>query len=79
MNLQPIPQSRASRELFTPRRLGVWELGACVAPAIDQHGAPTGRECSQTVRDDGTGFADLDGRPFRAYVCGRCACRLLPA
>lgn len=78
MNLQPIPQSASSKR-FVAQRLGPWELGRCVAPSITQHGTPTGRECGQTVVDDGMGYADLDGQPFRAYVCRWCAPRLLAA
>jgi hypothetical protein len=77
MRLVPIPQSRLSAQEFAPRGLGVWELGRCVAPAYLATGAPSGRECGNLVRDDGAGYADLDGLPFRAYVCQRCAPRLL--
>jgi hypothetical protein len=34
-------------------------------------------ECGEFVSDDGTGYADLDGAPFKAYVCCRCAERIL--
>lgn len=76
MNLQPIPQS-ASSWRFMVQGLGAWELGRCIAPALMANGSPAGRECGQIVLDDGLGYADLDGRPFKAYVCYRCAPRLL--
>jgi hypothetical protein len=34
-------------------------------------------ECGAFVHDDGTGYADLDGAPFKAYVCRYCAERIL--
>ncbi len=79
MRLAPVPQSAASATYFSVYKLGPWELGRCVAPAYYANGAPTGRECGNVVRDDGTGYADLDGQPFRAYVCRRCAPLLLQA
>jgi len=71
MRLVPIPQSSASRTLFSALRLGPWELGPCVAFQADRG------FCSALVRDDGTGYADLDGPPFSAYVCKACAEKLL--
>lgn len=68
MRLVKVPQSSASRTLFTAFKLGPWELGRCVAPH---------RECNEWVFDDGTGYADLDGTPFKAYVCRTCATKLL--
>jgi hypothetical protein len=79
MRLAPVPQSAASATYFSAYKLGPWELGRCVAPSYYDNGTPTGRECGDFVRDDGTGYADLDGQPFRAYVCRRCAPRLLRA
>lgn len=78
MNLQPIPQSASSRR-FMAQGLGAWELGRCVAPAVTANGSPSGRECGQIVQDDGCGYADLEGPPFRSYVCWRCAPRILAA
>ena len=79
MRLVPVPQSRFSAQEFAPRKLGVWDLGRCVAPAYRADGALSGSECGNTVLDDGAGYADLDGQPFRAYVCRHCAPRLLAA
>lgn len=79
MRLAPVPQSAASATYFGAYKLGPWELGQCVAPSYYDNGAPTGSECGHSVHDDGTGYADLDGQPFKAYVCGRCAARLLAA
>jgi len=36
-----------------------------------------GSDCLSFVRDDGTGYADIEGTPFKAYICGRCAARIL--
>lgn len=72
MKLVPIPQSNASK-MFARQGLGVWELGTCVAPGTFW---ATG-ECGAFVRDDGTGYADIEGTPFKAYVCSRCAARIL--
>ena len=77
MRLVPVPQSTMSKKLFNAMRLGPWELGRCVAPAYYANGTPTGRECNNFVSDDGTGYADLDGAPFKAYVCRNCAPRYL--
>jgi hypothetical protein len=33
--------------------------------------------CGTLVRDDGTGYADLDGVPFKAYVCKQCGDKLI--
>jgi len=33
-------------------------------------------DCNAIVRE-GAGYADLDGRPFKAYYCRQCATRLL--
>ena len=70
MRLAPVPQNHTIGEI--PRRLGLGavELGWCLNP-------DDGADCAPVVRDDGTGYADLDGVPFKAYVCGRCAARLL--
>ena len=75
MRLVPVPQSRFSAEVFIPRfgPGGAWELGRCVAPGT---GTVMG-ECGAFVHDDGTGYADLDGAPFKAYVCRYCAERIL--
>ena len=69
MNLQPVPMCSLSR---VPLQfgLGPFDLGRCMNP-------DNGADCSTFVVDDGTGYADLDGAPFRAYVCGRCAARVL--
>ena len=72
MKLVPIPQSNASK-MFVRQKLGAWELGRCVAPGT---GTVTG-ECGAFVSDDGTGYADIEGTPFKAYVCSRCAARIL--
>ena len=72
MNLQPVSQNRTLGAATLRYGLEHFELGSCINP--------DGRaDCHPTVRDDGTGYADLDGTPFRAYVCGRCASRLLAA
>ena len=72
MRLQPIPQNRTLGEIPRRHGLGSVDFGRCLNPE--------GRaDCRTWVSDDGTGYADLDGAPFKAYVCGRCAVRLLPA
>lgn len=74
MKLVPVPQSRSSEE-FARQNMGVWELGRCVAPSTAFF---VGKgECGAFVRDDGTGYADIEGTPFKAYVCSRCAARIL--
>lgn len=75
MKLVPVPQSRFSAELLIPKfgPAGAWELGTCVAPGT---GTVMG-ECGNFVKDDGTGYADIEGTPFKAYVCSRCAARIL--
>ena len=72
MRLVPVPQSTTSKTLFSAMRLGPWELGMCVAP-----GTSVTSRCNNFVHDDGTGYADLDGTPFKAYVCRHCAPRFL--
>ena len=72
MNLQPVPQNHTIGEIPRRHGLGHVELGWCLNPE--------GRaDCHPVVRDDGTGYADLDGPPFKAYVCHRCASHLLAA
>ena len=71
MKLVPIPQSRISAEILVRHHgpAGVWDLGRCVEN--------NGSDCLSFVRDDGTGYADIEGTPFKAYICGRCAARIL--
>ncbi len=70
MRLVKVEQSRASSTLFETMGLGPWFLGWCVMPRRD-----TG-VCTNLVSDDGTGYADLDGKPFEAYVCKACGDKL---
>jgi hypothetical protein len=70
MRLARVEQAASSRT-FQELRLGPWELGWCTV--YDK------REgfCGTLVRDDGTGYADLDGVPFKAYVCKQCGDKLI--
>lgn len=70
MNLQPVAQSAFS-ETFRRLRLGNFEIGRCINQP-DPKRAP----CSAVVFDDGKGYADLDGAPFKAYYCAECASKL---
>jgi hypothetical protein len=76
MRLVKVQQATVSRTLFEAYRLGPWELGHCVAWRDDNPALGT---CSNLVLDDGTGYADIDGEPFKAYVCKHCAPRFLTA
>lgn len=69
MNLKPVEQCSLS-QVPVKHGLGHFELGRCMNPDGKA-------DCKYWVVDDGTGFADLDGPPFRAYVCSRCAARIL--
>ena len=83
MNLQPVTPSRAETNgtfKFAIER-GVsplMELGRCVNVKRMTHGSTPGAPyvCGAGVRAD-TGYADLDGAPFKAYVCGPCAKALM--
>lgn len=68
MNLQPVPVNATLASHCDRLRLGRFVLGECTQRL--------GADCHPVVHDDGTGFADLDGAPFKAYVCGRCAAKL---
>lgn len=70
MNLQPVQQSKFS-ETFQRLGIGNFELGRCVNVKSPQFGT-----CNAFVFDDGKGYADLDGTPFKAYYCAECASKL---
>jgi len=72
MRLVKVEQSRASSTLFQTMGLGPWFLGWCVAPRSN----PAHGFCGAWVTDDGTGYADLDGTPYKAYVCKACGDKL---
>lgn len=78
MRLQPVPAAKVSAH-FDRLHLGRFELGHCVAPRPVYHGNVVAgtRGCGTSVPDNGTGFADLDGTPFKAYVCATCAAGIL--
>jgi hypothetical protein len=79
MNLQPVTPSRAENNgtfKFCIER-GVspfMDLGACVNVKRMTHGSTPGAPyvCGARVRSD-IGYANLDGVPFKAYVCAACA------
>lgn len=71
MRLQPITRSAFSG-VFERMRLGSFEIGRCINQP-DPRRAP----CDNIVFDDGKGYADLDGKPFKAYYCAECASKLL--
>lgn len=71
MNLQPVPQSAFSGT-FQRLGLGNFELGYCI-----NQPDPKRSPCGNWVFDDGKGYADLDGPPFKAYYCAACAATLL--
>ena len=75
MNLQPVSRSsvlapaldRITNGTHTPMRQGTdWHLGWCV-------GVPQGGCGGSRAVLASTGFADLDGSPFKAYYCPACA------
>ena len=70
MNLKPVEQCSLSKVVVRHAKVGPFELGRCMNPDGKA-------DCKSWVVDDGTGYADLDGPPFRAYVCSRCAARIL--
>jgi len=72
MRLVKVEQAVSSRT-FQELGLGPWELGWCVAPRAN----PAHGQCNNIVRDDGKGYADLDGTPFKAYVCKYCGYKLV--
>ncbi len=69
MRLVPVPVNQTLAGHTDRLRLGRFVLGRCLNP-------DRGAECHPNVSDDGRGFADLDGKPFAAYVCALCAARL---
>jgi hypothetical protein len=79
MNLQPVTPSRAENNgtfKFAIERGAspFMELGRCVNVKRMTHGSTPGAPyvCRDAVRSD-TGYADLDGAPFKAYFCTACA------
>ena len=70
MNLKPVEQCSLSEAVMRHSNVGPFELGPCMN--FDRKA-----DCKGWVVDDGTGYADLDGPPFQAYVCSRCAARIL--
>jgi len=73
VNLQPIPVSTVLNPILKRHGLGAARLGRCVNPKQVLN-APAGFRtmCAAEVWE-GTGFADLDGAPFKAYYCASCA------
>lgn len=69
MNLQPVP--RAAISACFEKKLGAFHLGFCYIVLSRSKGT-----CGNFVNDDGMGYADLDGPPFRAYVCHECYVRI---
>ena len=75
MNLQRVEQCSLSEAVTRHAKVGPFELGVC--QMSQPWSRRSGADCRGWVVDDGTGYADLDGPPFRAYVCGPCAARAI--
>lgn len=79
MNLVPVPISLAERTILEVRGLafvqGQSALGYCVARRNGGQPLSVDFTCGNPVYS-GTGFADTEGAPFRAYYCNACGLRL---
>ena len=77
MNLMPVPTSHWLGAELAKRGFRR-TLGNCVAQRPKYHfDVQVGTtDCGRQIPDDGNGYADLDGAPFRAYVCASCAAEI---
>ncbi|HOW46136.1 MAG TPA: hypothetical protein P5305_03965 [Rubrivivax sp.] len=77
MNLIPIPRSSSELQHLDKRGLGFGRsaLAQCIARRKGNQPLSVDFTCGNPVHS-GTGFADTEGPPFRAYYCHACGLRL---
>lgn len=79
MNLVPVPMSDSERAHLDRRGLGFGPgqtaLAKCIAKRNGGDPLSVGFICGNNVYT-GSGFADTEGAPFKAYYCAACGERL---